>query len=268
MEGDMFGADERAILQLIEVLAGAERTRVAAGPVSDLVAGGITLEMAHRVCEGTVHRRATVSEQIAGFKVGSTTTQERDNEDLRLFAYGYLLDSMVLTSGGILRMDEFISTKIETEIFFRLSHGLTGSQVSVGDVLEATDAVGASFEVADARIRDWTCPYPDFVADNAFAARIVLGGSRHRVGDTDLSSETATLLQDGRPIASGTRESALGHPASAVAWLARALSERGRHLSAGMVIMTGTLTPSTPIVRGSTYVGQFSTLGRVEISFV
>ena len=264
----MANTDEGTILHVIDVLAEAERTRVAAEPVSDLVAGGLTLEMAHRVCEGTVERRRRGDEQIAGFKVGFTAIRERDKNDLRVFAYGYLLDSMVQPSGGILRMDELVAPRIETEIFFRLSKDLAGPQVSIADVLQATEAVGPSFEVGDARIRDWKCPYPDFVADNAFAARIVLARSRPLVGDTDLPSESATLLQDGRPLASGSRDSTLGHPASAVAWLARALSERGRHLSAGMVIMTGTLTPSTPIVRGSTYVGQFSTLGQVEISFI
>jgi 2-keto-4-pentenoate hydratase len=60
----------------------------------------------------------------------------------------------------------------------------------------------------------------------------------------------------------------LGHPAKAVAWLAQKLAERDRGLSAGMVVMTGTLTPITPIATGSTYIGQFSTLGRVEKTFV
>ena len=61
---------------------------------------------------------------------------------------------------------------------------------------------------------------------------------------------------------------ALGSPANAVAWLANKLAARGRGLSAGMVVMTGTLTPITPIERGSTYVASFSSLGSVEKTFV
>jgi len=61
---------------------------------------------------------------------------------------------------------------------------------------------------------------------------------------------------------------ALGHPANAVAWLARKLHERGKGLKAGMVVMTGTLTPITPIDKGSKYVASFSTLGPVEKRFV
>jgi len=60
---------------------------------------------------------------------------------------------------------------------------------------------------------------------------------------------------------------ALGSPANAVAWLANKLAARGRSLAAGMLVMTGTLTPITPIERGSTYVASFSTLGSVEKTF-
>jgi 2-keto-4-pentenoate hydratase len=52
-----------------------------------------------------------------------------------------------------------------------------------------------------------------------------------------------------------------------VAWLAAKLSERGRSLEAGALVMTGTLTPIIPIVQGASYEGSFSTLGSVEKTF-
>jgi len=84
----------------------------------------------------------------------------------------------------------------------------------------------------------------------------------------DLLAEAVVLARDGEPFAEGRGEMALGSPANAVAWLANKLAERGRSLEAGMLVMTGTLTPIAPIERGSTYVATFSTLGRVETTFV
>jgi 2-keto-4-pentenoate hydratase len=261
-------AQPAPIERIIEVLANAEADRTAVGPVSDLVSGGLALEDAHLVCETAIQRRVDTGERIAGFKVGFTNIPVREKMGLPDSTYGYLFESMVQPSGGMLRMDDFVAPKIETEICFRLAKDLAGTGLSIEEVLNATEAVGASFEICDARIRDWKCPYPDFFADNGFSARIVLAGPWHPVRDVDLLGESVTLFQDGKPIAEGRGEMALGHPANAVVWLARKLSERGRHLSAGMVVMTGTLTPITAIVRGSTYVGQFSTLGRVESAFV
>jgi 2-keto-4-pentenoate hydratase len=268
VEGDVNGIGTEATEHVMDVLVDAERNRVAVGPVSDLVVGGLSIDHAQRICERNIQRRLDRGERIAGFKVGFTNIPVREKMGLPDSTYGYLLDSMVLPSGGAIRMDELIAPKIESEICFRLSKDLSGDDVTLAEVLDATDSVSASFEICDARIRDWKCPYPDFFADNGFSARIVLSGTWMPVGQVDLLAETVVLRQNGKQIAEGRGEMVLGHPANAVAWLARKLWSRGRGLSAGMVVMTGTLTPITPIEAGSTYVGAFSTLGTVEKQFV
>jgi 2-keto-4-pentenoate hydratase len=256
------------IERVAQMLREAEASRAAVGPVSDLVNGGLTLDMAHAVCEANIARRAAAGERLAGFKVGFTNIAVREKMGLPDSTYGYLLASMVLEDGGSLDMDDFIAPKIESEICVRLGRDLAGPGVTAADVLEAADAVRASFEICDARILDWKCPYPDFFADNGFSARIVLGGHGWLpIGEVDLLNETVVLAKDGEPFAEGRGEMALGSPANAVAWLANKLADRGRGLEAGQLVMTGTLTPITPIERGSTYVASFSTLGSVETTF-
>lgn len=255
------------IERVADILTQAERDRAAIGPASDLVVGGLSLDLAHTICERNIGLRLATGERIAGFKVGFTNIPVREKMGLPDSTYGYLLHSMVLPSGGSIPMAEFVAPKIETEICFRLGKDLAGPSLTIDQVIEATDAVCASFEVCDARIRDWKCPYPDFFADNGFSARIVLSDHWVPVRQVDLLGETVTLRKDGEQIAEGKGEMALGHPANAVAWLAAKLALRGRSLKAGMVVMTGTLTPIIPIVTGSSYVGSFSTLGSVEKTF-
>jgi 2-keto-4-pentenoate hydratase len=256
------------IERIAGVLVEAEKTATAVGPVSDLVEGGLTLDTAHAVCETNIDKRLARGEKIAGYKVGFTNIPVREKMGLPDSTYGYLMDNMVLPGGGDLPMDELVAPKIESEICFRLAKDLSGPDLTIEQVLDATDAVSASFEVCDARIRDWKCPYPDFFADNGFSARIVVPGRWVPVRDVDLLEEEVVLTQDGKEIARGKGAMALGHPANAVAWLARKLHERGKGLKAGMVVMTGTLTPITPIDKGSKYMASFSTLGPVEKRFV
>ena len=255
------------IERVAQVLREAEEARAAIGPASDLVDGGLSLDAAHAVCEHNVARRIDAGERIAGYKVGFTNIPVREKMGLPDSTYGYLFEDMVLGSGGSLAMDELIAPKIETEICFRLKSDLAGAGLGVDDVLAATDAVSASFEVCDARILDWKCPYPDFFADNGFSARIVLSGQWFPVGDVDLLGETVKLSKDGEVFAEGKGEMALGHPANAVSWLAGKLAQRDLGLKAGDLVMTGTLTPITPIDTGSTYEGAFSTLGSVTKLF-
>jgi len=206
---------------------------------------------------------------VAGFKVGFTNIAERERMGLPDSTYGYVMDDMVVASGGHLDTAARIAPRIETEICVRLASDLNRADVTAADVRAAGGAARASFEVCDARIIDWKCPYPDFFADNGFSARIVLGDGEWRpLEDVDLLSEEVVLAEDGQVIAEGRGEMALGHPQNAVAWLARMLAQRGRDLRAGQLIMTGTLTPITPIERGSVYTATFSTLGTVEKTFV
>jgi 2-oxo-3-hexenedioate decarboxylase/2-keto-4-pentenoate hydratase len=256
------------IERVAQVLRDAEAARIAVGPVSDLVEGGLTLDMAHAICESNVARRVVTGERVAGYKVGFTNLAVREKMGLPDSTYGYLLESMILASGGSLDLAEVIAPKIESEICVRLGRDLAGPGVTAEDVLAAADAVRAAFEICDARIIDWKCPYPDFLADNGFSSRIVLGQSEWRpIREVDILGESVVLSKDGEAFADGRGEMAMGSPAKAVAWLANKLADRGKGLEAGQLVMTGTLTPITPIERGATYVATFSTLGQVEQSF-
>jgi 2-keto-4-pentenoate hydratase len=250
-----------------ETLARAEADRKPVGPISDMVPGGLSLADAHAICEATVKKRLDSGEKLAGFKVGFTNIAVREKMGFPDSTYGYLMDSMLLKSGVDVPMKDLIDPKIECEICFRLGKDLKGKGLTVEDVLRATEAVSGSFEICDARIRNWKCPYPDFFADNGFSGRIVLPGRWLPVTQVDLLNETVALIQDGKTLAEGKGEMAMGHPAKAVSWLAGKLEERGRALRAGQVIMTGTLTPITPVQKGTAYTARFSTLGQVTVRF-
>lgn len=249
------------------ILREAEARRVAVGPLSDTVPGGLTLEQAHSICEANIQRRYDTGDWLVGYKVGFTNLAVRAKMGLPDSTYGYLLLSMLLASGATLDLGELIAPKIECEICFRLGSDLAGPGLTIEQVLAATAGVSAAFEICDARIKDWKCPYPDILADNGFSARVVLPGDWRKPGDVDLLGEAVTLTQDGAQIAQGKGENALGHPAKAVAWLAGKLAERGKKLLAGQIVMTGTLTPILPIAPGATYVATYATLGKVAYTF-
>jgi 2-keto-4-pentenoate hydratase len=250
-----------------QILSEAEARRVAVGPLSDTVPGGLTLEQAHAICEANIQRRYDAGDWLVGYKVGFTNLAVRAKMGLPDSTYGYLLDPMVLKNGVRVKMGDLIAPKIECEICFKLKAPLKGKGLSAEQVIAATESVCASFEICDARIKDWKCPYNDFFADNGFSARIVLSGSWRSAQGFDFLNEKVVLTQDGKELAQGTGALAMGHPAKAVAWLAGKLTDRGKGLEAGQVVMTGTLTPILPIEKGSTYVASFSTLGDVKAVF-
>jgi 2-keto-4-pentenoate hydratase len=251
------------------ILVRAEKDRNPVGPLSDVVPGGLTLQDAHTICEENIQARLEAGEKMRGYKVGFTNIPVREKMGLPDSTYGYILDTMALDSGGELAMSELIAPKIECEICFLLKAPLSGRGLTAEDVLAATEGVRAAFEICDARIRDWKCPYPDFFADNGFSARIVLGGRGWvSPAEVDQLGEEVVLTREGVELTRGKGEAAMGHPANAVSWLAGKLADRGKSLKAGELVMTGTLTPILPIEAPAAYKATFSTLGVVEKLFV
>lgn len=252
----------------MQILVDAEKARKPVGPISDLVQGGLTLDAAHQICESNIASRIKAGEKIAGYKIGFTNLAVREKMGLPDSTYGYLMESMLMKNGVKVAMSDLIAPKIECEICFKLKSPLKGKDLSTEDVVKATDGVCASFEICDARIKDWKCPYPDFFADNGFSARVVLSGKWQPASGFDFLKEEVVLTQNGKELARGTGALAMGHPAKAVAWLAAKLADRNKGLEAGQIVMTGTLTPILPIEKGTTYVAKFSTLGEMTASFV
>jgi 2-oxopent-4-enoate/cis-2-oxohex-4-enoate hydratase len=254
---------------ILEALQNAERTRVAIGPVSEMTPGGLTLDDAKAINEEGIRQRLERGEKIAGYKVGFTNMAVRQKMGLPGSTYGYILDTMVMKSGDTCRMDELVGPKVETEICFKLKSKISASDLTVEKVMDATEGVRPSFEICDARIKDWKCPYQDFFADNGFSARIVLGGDNWiDPKSVDLREVTDALYKDGEKIAEGKGSNALDHPANAVIWLAQELAKRNKTINAGEFIMTGTLTPILPAKSGEKYRAVFTPLGEVSVTFV
>jgi 2-keto-4-pentenoate hydratase len=260
--------DMMAFEKEIAILVDAEKNRKPIGPVSDMVSGGLSLDDAYRINERIIEKRVKSGEKVVGFKIGFTNLAVREKMGLPDSTYGYLMDSMVLENGVKVTMSEMIAPKLECEICMKLKKELKGKGLSAEDVIQATEGVSASFEICDARIKDWKCPYPDFFADNGFSARIVLQGNWHGAEGFDFLNEKVVLTQGGKELAQGAGALAMGHPAKGVAWLAGKLADRNKVLEPGQIVMTGTLTPILPVEKGAPYTAKFSTLGEVTVTFV
>ena len=156
---------------------------------------------------------------------------------------------------------------IEPEIAFVLGRDLAGPAVTANDVLRATEAVAAAVEVLDSRFADYRFTVPDVVADNASAGRYVIGAPVSPVG-IDLRLVGVVLEHRGEVVATASGAAALGHPAAAVAWLARALTAVGEGLRAGQVVLSGGLTAAVPLRAGDTLVASVDRLGSVELGCV
>ncbi|MFQ3285970.1 MAG: 2-keto-4-pentenoate hydratase [Natronomonas sp.] len=207
-----------------------------------------------------VESRTSDEGPVIGYKVGFTNEAVQSNLGVDEPAYGRVLEDTIRWNRRF-EVDSLIEPRVEPELAFVLGEDLDPSADRL-DVLSATRFVVPVIEVVDSRIGDWDFTAPAAIADNALAARLLLGDGTP-VTTTDFALEAVEVLINGDHRATGTGAAVLGHPADAVAWLADALVDRGDSLETGDIVTTGSLTEPIPVDAGDTIAARFSSLGTV-----
>jgi 2-oxo-3-hexenedioate decarboxylase len=225
----------------------------------------LDLDHAYAVQEAGVRLLVDGGDGQIGFKLGLTSRAKQAQMGVGEPLYGELTDAMLLDVGEPLVVADHIQPRVEPEIAFLIGAALAGERVGAAQVLAATAAVAPAVDVLDSRYAGYAFTLPDVVADNASAARLVLGGVRQAVDGIDLRLVGCVLERNGRVLATAAGAAALGHPAAAVAWLVRALARRGRGLAAGDVVLSGGLTEAVAVAPGDVVVARLGRLGTVEL---
>ena len=86
--------------------------------------------------------------------------------------------------------------------------------------------------------------------------------------DLDMASLEVVVEKNGIVISRGMSSSVQGSPENAVAWLANTLGKYGIPFLAGETILSGSLVPLEPVVKGDKMHMKIPNLGSCEVEFV
>ncbi len=212
-------------------------------------------------------RKAENGENVVGKKIGVTSKPVQDMLGVFQPDFGFLTDAMWVEDGKV-HMDRHIAPRAEAEIAFKLKAGLKGPGVTGQDVIEATEYVQPCFEIVDSRIADWKIKIQDTVADNASCGVFALGKQKVDPKALDLAALEVVVEKNGKEISRGLGSAVQGAPENAVAWLANTLGEYGIPFEAGEIILSGSLVPLHPAVRGDKMTMSIEGFGGCEVEFV
>jgi len=201
---------------------------------------------------------------LAGWKLGVTSRAKQAQVGVREPVRGFLAAESALDLGALLTAADHIQPRAEPEIVFIMGADLAGPAVTSSDVLAATQSVAVGIEILDSRYRDYKFTMADVVADNTSASRFAVGPAIPAAG-LDLRVLGVLLEHNGQVIATAAGAAALGHPASAVAWLVRSLAAENEGLRAGDIVLSGGLTAAVPLAAGDVVTATADRLGSVEI---
>jgi len=226
----------------------------------------ISVDDAYQISQVFLEQRMASGERVVGKKIGLTS--EAVQKMLGVFQpdFGFLTDAMWVRD-GVIDTASLIAPRAEAEIAFRLKSPLKGPGVTPADVLEATEAVMACFEIVDSRIDNWEIGIADTIADNASCGVFVLGESEVDPRGLDLAGLTVTVAKNGELLSEGSGAAVQGAPENAVAWLANTLGEYGIPFHAGEIVLSGSMVPLAPAAVGDQFRMQIDGLGSAEVRF-
>ena len=269
--------DDTRIQQLATELNQAEKSRTQIEHFSKRYPD-MTIEDGYRINRAWMQIKYAEGRTMIGHKIGLTSRAMQQASQIDEPDYGTLLDDMryTCTPGQVLNIPfkNFIAPRVEVELAFVLKHELRGPNITVEQVLAATDYVTPAVEIIDARIEQFDRHTKimrkvfDTISDNAANAAIVVGGRQADPLHTDLPWCGAILRCNGVVEETGLAAGVQGHPAIGVAWLANKLAPWGEHLAAGELVLAGSFTKPVPAKVGDLFEADYGPLGVFSFRFV
>ncbi len=255
------------IRAIADELAEAERTRT----MVPLLTGrydGMTVEDSYAVQNEWRRRGVEAGRRPVGRKIGLTSKVMQAATGITEPDYGAIFADMVYDNGSVIEHSRFSNVRIEVELAFVLARPLEGADITVFDVLSATDYVVPALEILSSRIEMAGRTIVDTISDNAAMGGMVYGGNPMRVGEIDLRWVSALLYRNETIEESGVAAAVLNHPATGVAWLAGKLAQHGDRLEAGEIVLAGSFTRPMWVERGDTVLADYGPMGTVTCRFV
>jgi 2-keto-4-pentenoate hydratase len=209
---------------------------------------------------------------IAGYKIAITTPVMQQLMAIDQPLVGAIFARTVHPSPARLRHGDYRRIAVECEIALRLGADLVARSkpYTAEDVADAVEACLASIEL----IEDHGCDaYKEvgargLIANNAWNAGCVLAPPVTEWRKLDLAAATGTMTVNDKEIGRGRGGDVLGgHPLHVLAFVANTLSQRGRGLSRGMIVQTGSVVATQWPRRGDEVKVAFTGLGEARARF-
>ena len=193
-------------------------------------------------------RATTVGRKIGITSRGMMKMLNCDTPD-----YGALLDDTIIYEGSACDISALNLPIVEGEIAFIMGEDLNGAPFTPADIINATSWVVPCFEVCDVRFSSWKITVRDTIADNAAAARFMIGSAPKRIDEVNLRNVGMVMEKNGVLTGSAAGAEVMGNPVTAVTWLANKLSHYCDRLKKGDIVLSGAFMAAVPAEAGDCF---------------
>ena len=207
---------------------------------------------------------------LGGYKIASTNPASRQRTGVSGPCASGVFARQMASAPATFNSANYSQFCIECEVGARLASDLpaTGAPYTRSSVADAIESLSVSFELIDRReaASGSGAFAPDIKSILTMAnAGALSGASITDWRGLDLAAARGTMTINGELVSEGLGSNVMGHPLEALAWLANLKAEQGAPLTAGMFILTGTLTALMPMKAGDAATIAIDGLGEAQL---
>ncbi|NHN39879.1 2-oxo-hepta-3-ene-1,7-dioic acid hydratase [Pseudomaricurvus alcaniphilus] len=256
-----------------DALFQAEATRQQVSPITQ-AHPDMDMDDAYAVQSAWVNKKIAAGDKVIGYKIGLTSRVMQRTMKIDTPDFGVLLESMYFDNNCSIRAADFPDPRIEVELAFVLKKRLFGDNLTIDDVLEATDYIVPSLELIAARSfrvdphTGYTRTVMDTISDNAANAGIIVGDNRFEPHEIDLRWSGALLYRNGVVEETGLAAGVLDHPANGICWVGKRFAPHGIALEPGQIILSGSFTAPVIANAGDVFRADYGPLGEINCTFI
>lgn len=258
--------DQERVVAIADELAAAEANRTMIERLT-LRHPEMTVEDSYAVQNEWRRRAQEAGRRLVGRKIGLTSKVMQEATGITEPDYGAIFADQVHENGSVIEHGQYSNVRIEVELAFVLKDELRGPNVSIFDVLRATEYVVPALEILSSRIQMEGRTIVDTISDNAALGGMVYGGNPVAPDSVDLRWISALLYRNETLEDTGVAAAVLNHPANGVVWLANKLAAHGDALEAGSIVLAGSFTKPMWVHPGDTVHADYGELGAITCRF-
>ena len=240
------------------------------GRVLDELPGGMPENMAeaYDIQDGIVSK---MNDPVAGWKVAFTNALGQQKMGVDTPGAGPIFTSYILESPAKLSMPDPGLRISECEFAFRLNADLVSKDgdYNDNDVKQVIGSVHPAIEIVNRRLSA-AVPMSGLaiIVDHGGNGAFAYGPGTEDWESIEYTEHAVRQSINGEEKAVGSGQNVMnGNPIGSITWLANHLKLRGHRLKAGDWISTGSAAEMLPVPDCGTVVGDFGSLGTVEVTF-
>jgi 2-keto-4-pentenoate hydratase len=238
-----------------------------------MFAEGVVLDVAqgYELQSAVAELRCDRGERLIGYKVGCTSPVIRAQLGIEHCVTGRLYDSEKHSSGAVLPRKGFANLAIEGELAVELSREPAEKDFSGVEIPACVARIFPVIELHNLMMRGEQPSAGELIANNAIHAGFVAGSG---IRPSDISSEgfldlsALSIFADGRLLDECAGPALIQTINSSLKWLTEVVRDRGDRLSAGQIILTGSIPSLIPIAEDCGIRVDAPPFGIVEVKFI